>query len=68
VPRDVTYHIPKHQLEQWQAAYDSGRIGLDILKKARIAGMPKPEAEAKAEAALDALRRMANAYEVELEE
>lgn len=66
--RDIEYKVPEAKKKDWQTAYDSGRRSLDILKKLRISGMPNAEAEARVEAGIEKVRRMAESFNVELEQ
>jgi len=68
VAQNIEYVVPDNRKDVYQKAYDSGRKSLDILKKLRIAGMPKADAEARVEAAIEKVKRMANAFNVELKE
>lgn len=66
--QDITYVVPEERLENWQKSYDAGRRSLDILKKLRIAGMPNAEGEARVQAGIEKVQRMAEAFNVELKE
>jgi len=66
--RDIEYKVPAAKIADWQKAYDSGRRALDILKKLRISGMPNAEAEARVEAGIEKVQRLADSFNVDLEE
>ena len=68
MPKDISYKVPESRKGEWQTAYDAGRRSLDILKRLRQAGTPNAEGEARAEAMLEKLRRLAASFDVELEE
>ena len=64
----IEYVVPPERIETWQKAYDAGRMSLDILKKFREGGRPNADAELRVEAGLENVRRLANAFNVELKE
>lgn len=66
MPRKVEYKVKPETVTDFQDIYDGLLTSKDMLEKFRISGEPRPEAEAKNNAAIERILRWCKAWKIEI--
>lgn len=66
MPRKMEYKVAPERVADFQEVYDGLLMSKDMLEKFRIAGEPRPEAEAKNNAAIERTLRWCKAWKIEI--
>jgi len=65
--RKIEYQAKPEAVQDFQAVYDGLLMSKDMLAKFREAGEPRPDGEAKNNAAIDRVVRWCLAFKIKLE-
>jgi len=67
MPKKIEYVVKPQAVKDFQASYDGLMMSKDILEKMRGAGDPKPDLEARNNAAIERVIRWGSSFKMKLE-
>lgn len=66
MPKKIEYEVKPQTANDFQAVYDGLMMSKDMLAKFRESGEPRPDAEAKNNAAIERTLRWCKAFKIDL--